>query len=144
MCTVEPVPMFSAYLGRNAQLLVVGTSEQLNTAAERLCRNTVAVEVEHATNGIATVEQCCRTLYDLCTVYSELVYLQSVVVSPLLSFMLDTIFCYSQPIEAQSTDGRFGLPAAYGHCLHTGDTLQCLHQATGKVLPQVLLANLDG
>ena len=69
----------------------------------------VGEEIQHATNGIAAVKQCCRSFDDLSTVNGELVNLQSVVVAPLLAFMLDAVFSDGQPVKAQSADDGFRL-----------------------------------
>ena len=106
---IEPSPFPSADSCRKAKLFVVRAAEQLNGALKRFGGHVVGVETEHATDGIAAIKQCCRPFDDLSTVHGELVNLQSVVVAPLLSLVLDAILADGKAVEAQSAYGRFGL-----------------------------------
>ena len=59
--------------------------------------------------------------------------------SPLLSFLLDSVFEYSNPVESHSSDHRFGEAGTYIHCLHAGDVLHCLHEVSRKMFAQKIL-----
>ena len=69
----------------------------------------VGEEVEHTAYGIATIKQCRRTFDHLGTVDGKLVDFQSVIIAPLLSFVLDTILGDSHAVEAETTDSGFRL-----------------------------------
>ena len=106
---VEPVAVSSAQFRRYAQLLVVRTSEELHAAAQRLCRDVVGIEAQYTANGIAAVEQGRRAFDDLGAIDRKLVNLQSVVVAPLLSLVLDAIFAHHHAVIAQAADRRLRL-----------------------------------
>ena len=109
-CPVEPVAVATAHLRRQSQLLVVCAAEDLHAAAQRLRGYVVGIETQHAAYGIAAIEQGRRTLDDLSAIDRKLVYLQSVVVAPLLSFVLDTILAHHHAVVAQTAYGGLRLP----------------------------------
>ena len=75
-------------------------------------------------------------------VHGKLVYLQAVVVAPLLSLMLDAVLAHHHAVVAQTANGWFRLSRADGHSLHAGDTLKGLHQRAREMLLQVVVAYL--
>ena len=89
---------------------VVCATKQLNGTTEGLRRHVVGVEVEHAANGIAAVEQCRRSFDDFGAVNGKLVDFQSVVVAPLLPFVLDAVFAYSHSVESEAANRGLRLP----------------------------------
>ena len=137
----EPVAA-SAHLGREPCQSVVGPSEQLHGTLQILCRQIVGEEVQHTPDGIGAIHECGRPLHHLGTVNAELVNLQSVVVAPLLSFVLDAVLGYYYAVETQSTDDGLRLSAANAHGFYAGDAFQCLHQAAGKMFLQEVAADL--
>ena len=67
----------------------------------------VGIKTQHATDGIRAIEQSCRTFNDLGAINRKLVYFQSVVIAPLLSFMFDTVLTDNHTVEPQTSDGGF-------------------------------------
>ena len=83
---------------------------------------------------VISIQQSSRTLYYLGTLHGKLVYLQPVVIAPLLAFMLDAVLTYGHTVESKPADHGFGLPGAYAHGFHTGYALQGLHKAHRRLL----------
>ena len=107
---IEPITVTPPQFCRQSYLLVVRASKQLHTATQRLRRHVVGIEVQHTANGIAAIEQRRRTFDNLCTIHRKLVYLQSVIVAPLLSLVLDAVFAHHHAVITQAADGGFRLP----------------------------------
>ena len=127
--TVEPFAQPSANLGREPQLLVVRATEQLHRALQPLRGDVVREQVQHAADGIRAVEQSRRTFDNLGAVHRKLVYLQPVVVAPLLALVLYAILGHRHAVEPQTANRRLRLPRADGHSLHARHALQRLHKA---------------
>ena len=71
-------------------------------------------------------------------IYGELVYLQSVIVAPLLSFVTNTVVHYSQTVETQAAYSRTRHRRTDGRSLHAGNGIQTLGQRWLKMLAQKL------
>ena len=102
----------------------------------------VGVKIEHAADGIAAVEQRRRTFDDLGAIDGKLVDFQSVVVAPLLSFVLDAIFADSHSVKTKSANRGLRLSRPDAHSLHTRNAFERLHQTAGEMLLKVVVANL--
>ena len=59
--------------------------------------------------------------------------------SPLLAFLLDSVFQYGNPVESHSANHRFGEAGAYVHSLYSGNVLHCLHEVSRKMFAQKIL-----
>ena len=140
--TVEKATVATADLRRKADLLVVRATKQLHGTAERLRRHVVGVKIEHAADGIAAVKQRRRTFDDLGAIDGKLVDFQSVVVAPLLSFVLDAVFADSHSVKTESANRGLRLPRPDTHSLHARNAFERLHQTAGEMLLKVVVANL--
>ena len=69
----------------------------------------VGEQVQHTTDGIRAIEQGGRAFDDFCSVDAELVDFQSVVVAPLLSFVLHAVLGHGHAIKSQATNGGLRL-----------------------------------
>ena len=112
--------------GGKARGQVVTAAEEAHAAFERIHRKVIRIEAEHAADGIGAVLQGAGALDDLHTVHGELIHLQTVVVSPLLSLVLDAVHGDGNAVEAESADGGLGLAGADGARLHAGNGAQTL------------------
>ena len=83
-----------------------------------------------------------RPFDDLGTIHGKLVYLQSVVVAPLLALVLDAVLGHSHTVEAQAADSGFRLSRANTHGFYAWNAFERLHQAARKVGLQVVVAYL--
>ena len=61
---------------------------------------------------------------------------QTMICSPLLPFLFDTILQYGNPVKAHSPDHRFRKTRADIHSLHARNILHRLHKVTCKMFPQ--------
>ena len=59
--------------------------------------------------------------------------------SPLLAFLLDSVFQYGYPVESHPPNHRFGEAGAYVHSLYSGNVLHCLHEVSRKMFAQKIL-----
>ena len=142
MGPVDELAQPSAYLGRSAQRLVVGPPHQLHGSLNRALRDVGGKQVEHTAYGIGAIEQGRRSLDHFGAVNGKLVYLQAVIVAPLLALMLHAVFGHGHTVEAQATNGGLGKAGTYRHGFHPGNALQGLHQAASKVFLQIVFAHL--
>ena len=65
------------------------------------------------------------------------------VLAPLLSLVLYTVFGYGHAVEAQAANGGFRLSRTDAHGLHSGNLLKALHEAAAQVGLDKLLAHVD-
>ena len=59
--------------------------------------------------------------------------------SPLLPFLLDSIFQHGDPVESHSPDHWFREAGTYVHGLYSGNVLHCLHEVSRKMFAQKIL-----
>ncbi len=91
----------------------------------------------HPTHGIAAVEHGSRTFDNPHAVHIVGIYLQTMVSTPLLTFLFDVVLRHGYTLEAQTAYHRFAEPHTDVHRLYTGGVRQSTHQAMS--CPQVHL-----
>ena len=133
--------MPSADACRYAQLVVDAASHECHSPFKRLLGHHVGADVYHAADGIGAVEQCRRPFQHLYVVYGELVNLQSVVVAPLLGFVLHPVLGHHQPVEPQPPYHGARLAAADGRGANARESFDGLHEAAAEVALQEVGSN---
>ena len=128
------MPLAAFQPGRYPDRFIVGPPEQVDAARKGLRGQIIGVEREHATDGIGTIEQRTGALDDLDPVDGELVDLQPVVVTPLLSFVLDAVHRHGDAVETHAADGRFGLAGADAPRLDAGNGPETAGQRSRKMI----------
>ena len=135
------MPLTAFQPGRYPDRFIVGPPEQMNAARNGLRGQVIGIERQHAADGIGAIKQRTGTLDDLDPVDGELVDLQPVVVTPLLSFVLDAVHRHGDAVESHAADGRFGLAGADAPRLYAGNGPETAGQCSRKMIFYVSTAH---
>ncbi len=65
-------------------------------------------DIHHACEGITAIHKRSGAFEDLCFAYIVLIYLDPVLIAPLLSFLTDTIIHDHHPVIPEAADNRLG------------------------------------
>ena len=132
-----PGILFDAQHQRSAESLVDRLSQKRYITKQHiLCRNLYGSNVNHSAHGIAAIKQRSRAFHHIHGIYIESIEFQTMICSPLLPFLFDTILQYGNPVKAHSPDHRFRKSRTDIHSLHARNILHRLHKVTCKMFPQ--------